>query len=696
VPPHWLPPGGKTKTPPLVVSFDCETVSSIPSTGSGEIHRLRCWDAIVRDRTISTTCNEVTVKSFQPSKASKTSLRSEVNIAHYQGETAAELAELLEDCAETVPECWALAHNLGYDLTVTSLPVVLAARGWELKFLNLGDETCIFAFERGGRPLGKSRGPESGKSGTATTSTKRKLLLTDSWSWLRCSLDEAAKDVRTHKVKLPANDDSLEAWHRRCKRDVVILDKLLAGLMDWWESQQLGSFGITGPACGWRAMRQIVAEKSLLVGPEPFRTDFERSAIFGGRKEVYHVGTIHGTWIADYDFQAAYAVTAAGWPLPKAPGEYWPKTTWRDLDVLSPLEGAIVSCTVTTDRPCCPVKIEEEVWWPVGRFRTSLASPELEYVRRVASDVGLHHGQAYRLSYALADWAGWIIHLLGDYSGSTPAVVKRVAKGWGRSVLGRFALRKSSLIGERPAMHLGWHVETGHDLDTKDALEVISFNGVEYTYRKDTPGPDSSPAVLAFVEGYARRALAELLDTRSPAKLLQVNTDGWWEQKAVRAAAWQMPNVPWPYTVTRRALENELVVVGPNHVRSPHERRFAGVPRDASVGDEESFAWSDWPGLRWQIEHSMPGEYLRPPKEMVLREHYCRRWVLRTGETVPVSCEVSPAGETVLLPWSKTALRRRGDELADYQVPALEALRDEGEPFEESPQARTVKTPGRF
>jgi hypothetical protein len=651
LPPHWLPPGGKTRTPPLVVSFDCETVSV--DTDKGEVHRLRCWDAAVRDRTGGSA--KVPPVDF------------------YAGETTAELAELLESAAAQVTECWALAHNLGFDLTVTQLPVVLGARGWELKFMNMGDESCCFSLEK----------------------DKHKLVITDSWSWLRCSLGEAAKDVRTHKVKLPANDDSLEAWHRRAKRDVMILDKLLAELMDWWESQQLGAFGITGPACGWRAMRQVVAERSILVGPEEFRTNFERKAIYGGRKEVYRVGTVHGTWIADYDFAAAYAVTAAAWPLPKAPGDYWAKTRMKDLEALSPQEGAIVECTVTTDRPCAPVHVGDEVWWPTGRFRTTLTTPELDYVLRVASDVELHHGQGYRLSYALADWAGWVIHLLGDYSGSTPKVAKRVAKGWGRSTLGRFALRKSSLIGERPATHLGWHIETGHDLDTSDPLEVISFNGTEYTYRKDTPGPDSSPAVLAFVEGYVRRALAELLDTRDPRHLLQVNTDGWWEQKAVRAAAWRMPGVPWPYTVTRRALENELVVLGPNHVRSPHERRFAGVPRDAMVGDEESFAWSDWPGLRWQIEHSEQGTYTRPPKEMVLREHYCRRWVLDTGETVPVTCVVTAAGETALLPWSRTAGRRQDDVLATYQVPTLQELRDVSTGFVESPAARSVVVPGR-
>ena len=138
MPPHWLPPGGKTKTPALVVSFDCETYPT--ETDQGEVHRLRCWDAVVRDRTGSSP-------KVPP-------------IDHYAGETAAELAELLGLAAEVTPEVWALAHNLGFDLTVTALPVVLAARGWGLKFVNLGDETCIFCLER----------------------DKWKIVLTDSWS----------------------------------------------------------------------------------------------------------------------------------------------------------------------------------------------------------------------------------------------------------------------------------------------------------------------------------------------------------------------------------------------------------------------------------------------------------------------------------------------------------------------------------
>ena len=66
---------------------------------------------------------------------------------------------------------------------------------------------------------------------------------------------------------------------------------------------------------------------------------------------------------------------------------------------------------------------------------------------------------------------------------------------------------------------------------------------------------------------------------------------------------------------------------------------------------------------------------------MLLENHYCRRWVLNTGETVPASATVSRRGATALLPWSQTACRRETDQLAEHQVPALELLRDEQEPY---------------
>jgi hypothetical protein len=631
--PHWLAPAGRNWTPGMVVCFDTETESG--KRGADEVLTLRCWDAVSRFRGIIGDDAD--------------------SVLRHSGESAANLAAVLEASADYYGECWAFAHNVGFDLTVTSLPMVLTERGWDSDFVSLGDESCVFVLKRG----------------------RAKLVITDSWSWLRSPLRDAARDVGMRTGHLPDDLGSLDQWHRRCAHDVAILDRLISELLDWWDRSKLGRFGVTGAACGWRALRALTEPRSVLVGPDPPRTAFERRALYSGRKEVWQVGEVKGKWVADYDLVAAHLTTAAYKLLPVAP--------LRDdrigliADPLEPPEGVGTICEVdiTTSVPCAPVKIDGEVWWPVGTFRTVLTSAELTRVTAVAERVDVIQARWYRLGDPLQAWGRWCLGLLDSDRVDVPPVVRRVAKGWGRSVPGRFAIRVSTLIGERPATHLGWSVVSGSDLDTGEALESVSYGGVERTYRKDQDGADVFPAVLAFVEGYVRSAMAATLAERPAERLLQVNTDGWWEvcrdgREHVAADA-----APAPYTVTRRAHERGVRIIGPNHVETASERRLSGVPKDALTLDGGGYSWQDWPGLRWQLEISRPGEYLRPRKGLELQSHYCRRWVLDSGETVPASAALDAQGSTVLLPWSRTSHRLAGDVLADRQVPALQALRDD-------------------
>ena len=630
VKPHWLAPSGKTKTPNTLVIFDTETIERDEVTHT--VQELKCWDALVRVRKSTTNLTKMSVAC--------------------QGEKAPALADVIEGASELDDEVWVIAHNVGFDLSVTSLPFILSEREWLLDAVHLGDESTWWVMKK----------------------AQRRVIITDSWSWLRSPLADAAHDIGRRKVALPKPDDSLEQWHRRCRHDVEILDEIMTTILDWWDVNQLGVFGITGAACGWRTLRKVIPEKRLLVGNDGQRTAFERLAVFGGYKDVFGVGEFHESMIADYDFVAAYPTTAAAFPLPAMPAKKWTTVDQLLTTDVPPRRDYIAYVEITTRVPCAPVRIDGEIWRPVGTFRTTLAGPEIRYALEVAESVTVIDWYAYKTGYALADWAAWCIKVQTAQESDVPKVVARVAKGWGRSVLGRFASRTSRVIDTRPSTHLGWHLETGHDLNTGAALEWLSMGGVEQTIAKDIDGPDVFPAVLAFVESHTRVALARMIASRPLGTVLQCNTDGWWEMRAPRKSDYIPDGVPWPYTVVRKAIERSLLVRGPNHVMTPHERRYAGIPREATTNDDRKMHWYDWPGLRWQLEHGEQGQYHRPEREAVLSDHYVRRWVLDTGETIPVTTQVNSAGVTAIQPWSRSWGRRKTDVLAEYQVPTLTRL----------------------
>jgi hypothetical protein len=628
--PHWLSPAGKTRSPDVVLSFDTET--NEVDAGDHSVQRLRCWDVVQRVRHRSNGRRDL--------------------VLHHRGESASTLADTVEGASEGVKEVWVIAHNLAFDIAVSSLPFVLCERGWYLDSLHLGDESSWWVLTEG----------------------THKIIITDSWSWLRCSLADAAKDIGRRKSRLPKDADDLSTWHQRCRRDAEILDELMVTLMNWWDENDLGVFGITGAACGWRTLRRHIAPRRLLVGADGERTKYERRAIHSGRKEVYGVGEFHDTWIADYDFDRAYNTAVAAFQLPLAPSKTWCLPDQLLVTPLPPQRDYIAEVEITTHRPCAPVKIGDETWWPVGTFRTTLAGPEIRYCQEVADEVRVLSYVPYRLGYALAGWAAWCLDLQTDTSGSVPPVVARVAKGWGRSVTGRFASRTSHVVRLRPSTHLGWHLESGHDLDSGASVEFLSIGGIERTIVKDQDGADVFPAVLAFVESHVRVALGRMLDQQPPELLLQCNTDGWWQTRAPRASRYVPDDIPWPFTITRKALERSLLVRGPNHVMSPHERRYAGIPEDATEGKEGAMHWRDWPGLRWQMEHGIQGEYHRPDASGHLSEHYVKRWVLDSGETIPVTARVDVDSETLLEPFGRSWGVRDADVLANYQVPTLQNL----------------------
>lgn len=649
--PHWLTPGGATWTPPVIVSLDTETDVNV--RGGNEFLTLRCWDTVTRVRWPVTGGASYEIE--------------------HAGEHAQDLADTVEAAVTIAGEAWCFAHNAGFDLTVTSLPMILAARDWEPVFVNLGDETCVFSLKH---DMGR-------------------LTITDSWSWLRCGLGTAAGDVGMRKTRLPDQDDSLQAWHHRCRHDTRILDRLMSELLDWWDAHDLGRFAVTGAGCGWRTMRHHIGPEQILVGPDGDRTAFEREAIYSGRKEVWQVGRVRNRIIEDWDLKSAHLTVVANELMPARPLDHTKLEPPPD-----PLEpphglGAVCRVKITTRRPCAPVRAADDIWWPVGEFVTVLTTVELQEVLKDSDRVEVIDQQWYMLTDALQPWGRWCMGLQAAPDDQVPRVVKRVAKGWGRAVPGRFALRTSRLVRTEPAEHLGWHLETGHDLDTGRALETVTYGGKARTYLKDLDGRDCSPVVLAFVEGHVRAAMAKIIRERPPENLLQVNTDGWWEIREGRDPEAAGAAVPEPFTAVRKAVTRGVTIIGPNHTDAKDDRRLSGIPANATLDSDGVFRWEDWPGLRWQLQFSRPGEYRRPGREMVLHDHYCRRWVLTSGETVPVSAALTAAGETVLEPWSRTACREPSDRLAEWQVPALAELRDDDQPWSAHPGTGPLRQPGR-
>lgn len=645
VPVHYLRANEKEWTPPCVVTLDAET--RYAREGDREVHTIRLWCARLDDR--------------RPQRGKR------IEHLRDRGYSGEDFALTLDAWCRGRRTVWLYAHNLHFDLSTTDLVRNMMHCGWEVTDFALDGYSPWVRMCKG----------------------NHNLTVSDSYSWLPVKLETVAAAVGEFKVPLPGNNDSNEAWFARCDQDVDILATAVLELMKWWDSEHLGRWTITGGASGWNCMRHIPAMRKVLIDVEPGKVSFDRQAVYGGRRSVWRAGKMPAGRYVEADFERAYTVICRDCPLPlerMARFDFLPLDhKWLECKRL----GVVARVVIETGTPRWPVRHGRRVWYPVGRFETVLAGPDI----KAALDAGclreVKEGWVHKLGYALRPWAAWCLESQEDDTGRTPQVAKITLKHWGRTTVGKWAQRGFERIrlGASPTRDWGYQEAWNHTEDVK--ASIVDFGGWRWQVSASGQSDNAYPAILAFVEAYVRQGLGAAIETIGEAQMICADTDGMIIDavRAVRARyaypSGQPVSVPRgrkleavlglasnaaaPLRLREKRSFRDVEVIGPQHLMMDGGRRLAGVPSSAErTGDGRFEGWL-WPKLAWQMRHGRAGAFTRPRQLYRLAASYAPGWVLSTGCVVPVEAAIGGDGATRLLPWEQTRWCRRGDTLADGQ-----------------------------
>lgn len=652
VPAHWLRPNESSATPHRVMFIDTETRPDLRP--GAELHRLRWWQARLCRRHVARPRGPVKVDSA--------------------GETAGQLADVVDQAAIAKHTLWIYIHNLGFDLTVTGLPEQLFNRGWMITDLSVTGKSVWIRMNHG----------------------RRRIVLADSHSWLPAPLADVGELVGVAKPPVEdwsaATDEDIAV---RCLADVVILSEAMLTLMNWWDDNDMGRWSWTGPGCGWASFRHKHLHSKVLMDPNEHRLALERRAIYGGRREAYKIGRLGDGHYADLDFEAAYPRLASRTPLPRRAIAHVPGITLERYRQLPDDWGVLAECEVTTRAPVVPCRVSGSVLYPVGTFATVLAGPDIDGAIARGAVVTIGKAVIYQLEPFLAEWGAWVCGVTDGTGQQVPPVVRMWAKHMGRTVIGRFALRAQRTEDWGDACWPHFKAEPGTDMDT--GCEVVDLHacGRHLRLYRDQEPENVFPAVTAWIEAACRQLLADAMDACQPGTVLQCDTDGFMigvehgrkrrpgfpatgahSRCADDGAANPLPPVPeraGPLTVRVKGLYRDASILGPQQLLLGGTRKLSGVPRAFTSCDGLTYHGWAWPGYTWQLAHSQPGVYTRPEVTIALRGPYGGRWLLRDGRTLPPEARLEQGQTVIVAPWS-TSSRYRGRALADGQPPALEAI----------------------
>jgi len=641
-------------TPPAVIVLDTE--ADRRARPEGEVQSLRLWTARY-------------VRRREQGKLKPRDLS-----AH--GHTGAGLAQAVNGWLQSGNSTWLFAHNLSYDLPVSGLVGHLCALGWKVSACTSLLSYVWLVLKRG----------------------RQRITISDLHHFLPTTLAQIGGLLGLPKMPMPAKDAGDGEWFAYCARDTDVAMTAILALMDHWDEKELGKWAMTGAASGFHAMRHTYTGIRPTLFDEPGGTAFDRRAIYGGRRSVWHHGELPPGRYAELDLEAAYATAAASWPLPHKRGAWFASLDVSDRRVWRPEICVIAECDIETDVPRFPVRTGGRVRYPVGRFTTVLAGPDIAWARETGCLKAIGRGQFHLLGRSMQPFFRRVLEWGTPGKSPIPPVAAMMWKQFGRGVVGKFAqhgyeTRDTGMLTDEP-----WHYERVITGDGGEQRWRVHYGGTIKEAWQEGDGRYAYPAVTAVVESLVRVAVGKAAEMLGPGVTVTCDTDGMWANMGALEAGdttglgFSLSDIARearidlakdvinraiaPFRLREKNSVSVMTVTGPQNYTAGAMSRHAGRASGMRPTGDGSWAGDTFPGLAWQMAHGGPERYhmrktqWRPP--ICLTDG----WVTADGTVLPLEAVTGGDGQAVILPWSESRHTARGTTLGPHQHPALAGLWD--------------------
>lgn len=420
---------------------------------------------------------------------------------------------------------WLWAHNAGFDLTAT--------RFWEL----IENESYVPRLMVIDSPPTIIRGKLDGKS----------LTIVDTLNWYRFSLEELGKQFGLPKMRFPDFAEPDEVWLAYCKNDVEIILNVVYSIISFCREQDLGCLRTTAPGQSLQTFRHWCPDVLPSIHANEEAAQLERRAYYGGQTQVYYVGKVRNGRdyvpglgpcpeefgrdgcvgpIAHLDVRSLYPFVMRTNPFPCRLKSVGRNLTVHELEALALVDGVIADVEVSTSRHTYPVRIGKQTTFAFGRFRTSLAGPELIRALRSGHVISVGIVASYDLRIMFRKYVDRLWELRCKNASEGNDAMDSVCKCLLNSLYGKFAQRIGEWVDDKsiePPIPWGqWQEECPA---TGQPLTYRSIGGNAQRKGDEEDSPHTFVAISAYCTAYAREYMRMLRSVAGQQQVLYQHTD---------------------------------------------------------------------------------------------------------------------------------------------------------------------------
>lgn len=396
-----------------------------------------------------------------------------------------------------------IAHNSQFDVTVCKVMQYLAERGYEIEVYN----------------------PFYGSYLVVAFKGKTKVHIVDNTNFFAGSLSNLGKELGFNKLVMPENDESMETWITYCKRDVEIITKALQELSKIMSQWNCGDLSMTRASLAMLLYRGSFMNHNIKIHMNEHAMNLEIQAYYGGRTENFVVGKQPKQPYYYLDFNSLYPSVMAdslfSLRLRGRLKQYNPDDILEQMKI----HNIVASVIVDIDKPCLPYRADRTLLFPIGKFQTTLAMPELEYAIKQGYVTKVLDAYAYHRSLIFKDYVDTLHKYKTESKKNGNPIETLNYKLLLNSLYGKFGQKRMELVDTGLVDEEQYGTTTYINMVEKYMQVRRILNHKIYVDSKPRISPYSVPIIAAEVSSYGRMKLWKAMEQCGLENVYYVDTD---------------------------------------------------------------------------------------------------------------------------------------------------------------------------
>jgi len=546
--------------------------------------------------------------------------------------------EWVDRCVNKKECCYMFAHNITYDLVASRGLSVLKDLGYRITRYYENNRTFILDFRK----------------------KNKTIRLMNVGNWFSGSVASIGESLGIPKLSIDYNNASIEESIEYCKRDVEIIKQAMLAWFKFCKDNDLGNFGTTAPKQSFNAFCHRFMHHKIYIHNNAKAIEIERNSYFGGRCECFWYGCVPCDVVYTLDVNSMYPYVMRDFLYPA-------KLLTLRFDVAPEvlrefLKNYLVCAEVLveTDIPCLPVRENNRLIFPVGRFVTSLSTPEINLAFQFGRIEKVFKVAFYEPQPLFKDFVEFFYTKRLEAKQEGNKINNMLFKLILNSLYGKFGQKSGAweIVGETEKEGAGY--EEGFDLETGKRITYKWFSGVMFEKKEEKESLNSFPAIASHVTANARRLLFNYILQAGFENVYYCDTDSLFvNETGLNRLKTCLSDVHLGFLKLEEIKKNLCLYGAKDYVWESGEKH-KGVPKDATKIEEGIWEYWEWSKLGRLTKENSIDQYFNKKIVKRLKRQYVKGWILATGKVVPLEFDYV-AGKNIILPFEETRYFKNGD-----------------------------------